>query len=109
MVTTTPTLEGHQIVRYHGVVTGHAILGANALRDWFASLRDFFGGRARSYEAVLRSAESDALREMTAKAQADGANAVVGVDLDYETIHVKGSMLMVVATGTAVTMVPKSP
>lgn len=102
MVSTTPSLEGYRVEKYLGVVSGHVILGANVFRDWFASMRDFFGGRSRSYENVLRRAEQQALQEMVASANSAGGNAVIGVDLDFETISVKGQMLMVVATGTAV-------
>lgn len=103
-VTTTPNLEGHRIVEYKGLVAGDAILGANMFRDMFAGLRDLVGGRSGSYEKVLRSAKSEALEDMIAAARERGANAIVGVDLDYETIQIEngGSMLMVSATGTAV-------
>ena len=102
LVTTTPTLEGHRIVRYAGIVNGEAIVGANIVRDLFASVRDIVGGRAGSYENVLQSARDTALAEMTDVARKLGANAIVGVDLDYETLGRGGSMLMVCATGTAV-------
>jgi len=102
ITTTTPTIEGHKIVAYYGIVSGDTIIGANIFRDFFASIRDVVGGRANSYEKVLREAKETALREMNEKASALGANAVVGVDLDYETVGKSGSMLMVVATGTAV-------
>lgn len=102
ITTTTPTIEGHKIVAYYGIVSGDTIIGANVFRDFFASIRDIVGGRANSYEKVLREAKETALREMNEKASALGANAVVGVDLDYETVGKSGSMLMVVATGTAV-------
>ena len=103
-VTTTPSLEGHRIIAYKGLVAGDAILGANMFRDMFAGLRDLVGGRSGSYEKVLRAAKSEALEDMIAAARERGANAVVGVDLDYETIQIQdgGSMLMVSATGTAV-------
>ncbi len=104
MITTTHTFEGRRIVEYRGLVSGDAILGANMFRDMFASLRDMVGGRSGSYEKVLRSAKSEAIEDMLESARERGGNAVVGVDLDYETIQVQdgGSMLMVSATGTAV-------
>lgn len=103
-ITTTHTFEGRRIVEYRGLVSGDAILGANMFRDMFASLRDMVGGRSGSYEKVLRSAKSEAIEDMLESARERGGNAVVGVDLDYETIQVQdgGSMLMVSATGTAV-------
>ena len=100
LMTTTPLVEGKQIVRYLGVVTGETIIGANVFRDFLAGVRDFFGGRSGSYEAVLR--EATALEEMARQAEALGANAVVGIDLDYETVGGSGSMLMVTCSGTAV-------
>ena len=102
LMTTTPSVEGKQIVRYLGVVTGETIIGANVFRDFLAGVRDFFGGRAASYEAVLREAKDTALEEMARQAEALGANAVVGIDLDYETVGGSGSMLMVTCSGTAV-------
>jgi uncharacterized protein YbjQ (UPF0145 family) len=102
LIVTTPQLEGRRIVRYHGVVSGEAILGANIFRDLFAGIRDIVGGRSASYEKVLRDSKQTALDEMAGEAQRLGANAVVGVDLDYETIG--GTMLMVSASGTAVTV-----
>lgn len=101
-VTTTPSIEGKKIVRYYGIVTGETIIGANFMRDLFASVRDFFGGRSGSYEEVLREAKDTALREMEEEAQRIGANAIVGVDLDYETVGSNSSMLMVTCSGTAV-------
>lgn len=101
-VTTTPMIEGKRIVRYYGIVTGETIIGANFMRDLFASVRDFFGGRSGSYEEVLREAKDTALREMEEEAQRIGANAIVGVDLDYETVGANSSMLMVTCSGTAV-------
>ena len=98
LMTTTPSVEGKQIVRYLGVVTGETIIGANVFRDFLAGVRDFFGGRSASYEAVLREAKDTALEEMARQA----ANAVVGIDLDYETVGGSGSMLMVTCSGTAV-------
>ncbi len=104
LVTTTPSVEGYRVQQYMGVVTGEAILGANIFRDMFAGIRDIIGGRAGSYEAELRKARDIAISEMTEEAARRGANAVVGVDLDYETIEISGGggMLMVTASGTAV-------
>ena len=102
LLTTTPSVEGHRIVKYFGVVTGETIIGANFIRDIFASVRDFVGGRSASYEEVLREAKDTAIREMLENAQRMGANAVVGIDLDYETIGGNSSMLMVTCSGTAV-------
>ena len=102
LMTTTPSVEGKQIVRYLGVVTGETIIGANVFRDFLAGVRDFFGGRSGSYEAVLREAKDTALEEMARQAEALGANAVVSIDLDYETVGGSGSMLMVTCSGTAV-------
>jgi uncharacterized protein YbjQ (UPF0145 family) len=104
LVTTTSTLEGRKISRYLGVVTGEAILGANIFRDFFAGVRDIVGGRSGSYEKVLRDAKETAMREMMDDAKRLGGNAVIGVDLDYETVQVgsSGGMLMVSASGTAV-------
>lgn len=102
LVTTTPTLEGRPITRYLGLVSGEAILGANIFRDIFAGIRDIVGGRSAAYEQELRKAKDLAVKEMVQQAAALGANAVVGVDLDYETIGQGGSMLMVSASGTAV-------
>ena len=103
LLTTTAVIDGKQIVKYHGLVTGDAILGANIFRDFFAGIRDIVGGRSAGYEKELRRAKEIALEEMTAQAQALGANAIVGIDLDYETVGQGGSMLMVSANGTAVT------
>lgn len=102
LVTTTPTIEGQPIKEYKGLVTGETIIGANFVKDIFASIRDVVGGRSSSYESVLREAKDTAIQEMQERAQKMGANAVVAVDLDYETIGSKGSMLMVTASGTAV-------
>ncbi|SFI82417.1 heavy metal-binding domain-containing protein [Celeribacter neptunius] len=101
IVTTTPNVEGRSIATYHGIVTGEAIMGANIVRDLFAQVTDIIGGRAGSYESKLAEGRDTALSEMEDKARAMGANAVVGVDLDYEVI---GQMLMVSASGTAVTL-----
>lgn len=102
LISTTPTLEGHRIERYLGLVGGDAVLGANLFRDLFAGIRDLVGGRAGSYEKVLRSAKREAIEDMLEEARKLGANAVVGVDLDYETVGERGSMLMVSVSGTAV-------
>ncbi len=104
LLTTTPTIEGHPIREYKGVVTGETIIGANVLKDFMAGLTDFFGGRSGSYEKVLIEAKDTAIKEMMQRAQAIGANAVVGIDIDYETIGSNGSMLMVETSGTAVTI-----
>ncbi|MEW5794765.1 MAG: heavy metal-binding domain-containing protein [Candidatus Zixiibacteriota bacterium] len=103
---TTPTIEGHRVIKYHGLVSGDAILGANLFKDLFASIRDIVGGRSEVYEQELQKAREIAVSEMEARAQALGANAIVGIDLDYETIHPggSGSMLMVNVTGTAVSI-----
>ena len=101
-LTTTPTFEGRRITRYLGIVHGEAIIGANIFRDMFAAVRDIVGGRAGAYENVLGDARRTALDEMAAAAQKLGANAVVAIDLDYETLGSGGSMLMVTASGTAV-------
>ena len=101
IVTTTPSVEGYQIAEYHGIVTGEAILGANVFRDIFAGITDIIGGRSGAYEASLAEARETALHEMEDRARAMGANAVVGVDLDYEVIN---NMLMVSASGTAVSL-----
>ena len=104
LVTTTPNLEYKKITKYYGLVSGEAILGANIFKDLFASIRDIVGGRSAAYEKELRSAKDIAIKEMCEEASTLGANAVVGVDLDYETIGSGGSgnMLMVSASGTAV-------
>ncbi|HEY4545854.1 MAG TPA: heavy metal-binding domain-containing protein [Pedomonas sp.] len=102
LVTTTAVLEGKPIRDYLGVVTGEVIVGANIFKDLFASVRDVVGGRSGSYEGTLRNARSTALAEMVQEARQLGADAVIGVDLDYETVGQNGSMLMVTATGTAV-------
>ena len=99
---TTPILEGHPVRQYLGIVTAETIIGANFLRDLAANVRDFFGGRSQSYEDVLIEAKHTALKELEERAARMGANAVVGVDLDYETVGANGSMLMVVASGSAV-------
>ena len=102
ILSTTPTIEGHTIRDYKGVGTGETIIGANFVKDFFAGIRDIVGGRSASYEKVLREAKDSALQEMMERANMMGANAIVGIDLDYETIGANGSMLMVAASGTAV-------
>ncbi len=102
IVTTTPAVEGRPVREYLGVVAGEAIVGANLFRDLFASVRDIVGGRSGAYEEVLRDARETALSELAAEAEKRGANAVIGVDIDYETVGGQGSMLMVTAAGTAV-------
>ena len=102
IIVTTPSLEGRRITRYVGLVSGEAILGANIFRDIFAGIRDIVGGRSHAYEQELRKAKTIAVQEMVEQAQALGANAIVGVDLDYENVGQSGGMLMVSASGTAV-------
>ena len=102
LVTTTPIIEGKRIIHYYGIVSGETIIGANVFRDFLAGIRDFVGGRSGAYEVVLRQAKETAIKEMEEQAARLGANAVIGVDLDYETVGGSGSMLMVTATGTAV-------
>jgi len=104
LLTTTPTVEGKHITQYIGVVTGETIIGANVIKDFMAGITDFFGGRSGSYENVLREAKDSALKEMSERAQQMGANAIVGIDLDYETVGASGSMLMVTCSGTAVVL-----
>jgi uncharacterized protein YbjQ (UPF0145 family) len=104
ILTTTPTIEGQTVRQYHGVVTGEAILGANIFRDLFAGIRDIVGGRSAAYEKELRRAREVAFAEMEQVAAERGANAVVGIDIDYETVGSQGSMLMVSVSGTAVTV-----
>jgi uncharacterized protein YbjQ (UPF0145 family) len=102
LVTTTSSLQDKRIIRYLGIVSGETIIGANVFRDFFAGIRDIVGGRSGSYEEVLRQAKDTALKEMQQQAMVMGGNAVIGVDLDYETVGSNGSMLMVTASGTAV-------
>ena len=102
ILTTTPQIEGHPIREYKGLVTGETIIGSNIIKDIKASIKDFFGGRSGSYERVLIEAKETSLKEMTARAQSMGANAIVGIDIDYETVGESGSMLMVATSGTAV-------
>ena len=102
ILTTTPTIEGMTVSRYHGVVTGEAIVGANIFRDFFAGIRDIVGGRSSAYEKELQKAREIAMKEIAEAALEQGGNAVVGIDLDYEVIGKGGSMLMVSVSGTAV-------
>ena len=102
ILTTTPAIEGHAIVDYRGIVTGEAILGANVFKDLFAGIRDIVGGRSATYERELQRARDVALREIEERAAELGANAIVGLDLDYEVLGASNGMLMVSASGTAV-------
>lgn len=102
LLTTTPLIEGHPIREYRGIISAETIIGANFVKDFFARITDVFGGRSGSYERVLREGKEAALAELTKEAQRLGANAVVGLKLDYEAVGASGSMLMVVASGTAV-------
>lgn len=102
ILTTTNTIEGQPIQQYLGVISSETIIGANIFKDIFAGLRDIVGGRSGTYERVIQEAKQAAMSELQQKAQQLGANAIVGIDLDFETVGGKGSMLMVVATGTAV-------
>lgn len=104
LLTTTPTVEGRPVQKYLGVVSGEAIVGANAFRDFFAKVRDVVGGRSGAYESVLIGARKTALDEMADAAKQLGGNAVVGIDLDYEVLGAENGMLMVSATGTAVVL-----
>lgn len=103
LVLTTPNIEGKRIVKYIGIVSGEAIMGANIFKDFFAGIRDIVGGRSAAYEGELRKAKDTALQEMIQQAESLGGNAVIAVDLDYETISGgSGNMLMVSASGTAI-------
>ena len=102
IVTTTPSIEGKRITRYCGIVNGKAILGANFFKDWFAGIRDIVGGRSGTYEKELQKARDIALQELQERAEKLGANAIVGVDLDYQVLGQDNGMLMVSASGTAV-------
>ncbi|MGG6544220.1 UNVERIFIED_CONTAM: heavy metal-binding domain-containing protein [Prevotella sp. 15_C9] len=102
IITTTPSIEGRTILEYKGLVTGETIIGANFIKDFLAGIRDIIGGRSASYEKVLRQAKDTSIREMMDRAQSMGANAIVGIDIDYETIGQGNSMLMVSCSGTAV-------
>lgn len=107
IISTTPSLDGHRIEEYLGIVSGETIIGANVFKDFFASITDIVGGRASSYEQVLREAKATAMAEMEIQARTFGANAVVGIDLDYETI--RDGMLMVTVSGTAVRTIKTKP
>ena len=102
ILSTTPTIEGRPIRDYRGVVTGETIIGANLFKDFLAGIRDIVGGRSSAYERVLREAKDTSMKEMQERAEQLGANAIVGIDIDYETIGEANSMLMVAVTGTAV-------
>lgn len=102
IITTTPTIEGRKVIEYKGIVFGEVITGVNFLKDFGASLRNVFGGRSAGYEDELLKARSSALKEMEERASKMGANAVIGVDVDYEVLGDAGNMLMVTASGTAV-------
>lgn len=104
LISTTPSVDGKKITSYHGVVTGEAILGANVFKDFFAGIRDIVGGRSAAYEKELQKAREIAFHELEVKAADMGANAIVGVDIDYETVGAQGGMLMVSVSGTAVTV-----
>lgn len=102
--TTTPSVEGKTISKYHGVVAGEAVLGVNIFKDLFAGIRDIVGGRAGSYERELEKARAAAFDDLGAKAREFGADAVVGIDIDYEVLGTGGGMLMVSVSGTAVSL-----
>lgn len=102
ITSTTNLIEGRPVQQYLGVVSAETIIGANIFKDLFAGIRDIVGGRSGTYERVIEEARTSAMNELTQKAQALGANAVIGIDLDFETVGTGGSMLMVIATGTAV-------
>jgi uncharacterized protein YbjQ (UPF0145 family) len=102
IITTTPGIDGKRIIEYLGPVAGEAVLGANIVRDWFASIRDVIGGRAGGYQNVLRDGREHAIEDMVEEAKELGADAIVGVDIDYESLGETNSMLMVSCNGTAV-------
>jgi len=102
LTTTTNNVEGKPVQEYLGIVTGETIIGANFIKDFFAGIRDIVGGRSGSYEKVLREAKNSAMSEMQQRAEHMGANAIIAIDLDYETVGPNGGMLMVTASGTAV-------
>lgn len=104
IITTTNSIEGSRIREYLGIVTGEAIIGANIVKDFLAGIRDIVGGRSGAYEESLRTAREESLREMATEASARGADAVIGVDLDYEVLGTGNGMLMVTTSGTAVTL-----
>jgi uncharacterized protein YbjQ (UPF0145 family) len=103
-LTTTPSIEGKRVTKYHGIVAGEAILGANLFKDLFAGIRDLVGGRSATYEKELQRARDIALEELRQRAQDLGANAVIGIDIDYEIMGKENGMMMVSASGTAVTV-----
>ena len=100
--TTTDSIEGKKVTKYLGVCSGEAVIGANVIKDMFAGIRDVVGGRSGTYEKVLQEGKNEAMRDMIAQAEASNANAILGVDLDYEVLGKENGMMMVVATGTAV-------
>jgi uncharacterized protein YbjQ (UPF0145 family) len=102
ITTTTSTIEGRPIQQYLGIVSAESIIGANIFKDLFAGIRDIVGGRSATYERVIEEARANAMNELVQKGQTIGANAIIGIDLDFETVGAGGSMLMVIATGTAV-------
>lgn len=102
ITTTTHSIEGHPVQQYLGIISSESIIGANIFKDLLASLRDIAGGRSETYEKVIEEARSNAMNELIQKGQSIGANAIIGIHLAFETIGVSGSMLMVMATGTAV-------
>ena len=102
ILSTTNTIEGKPVTNYLGIVTSEVIIGANVIKDFLGGLRDFFGGRSGTYESVLKEAKENALTELRQNAMAMGADGVIGIDIDYETIGSGGSMLMVIISGTAV-------
>ena len=104
ILTTTNQIEGKQVTQYHGIISGEIITGVNFIKDFFAGIRDVFGGRSKSYEKEPIKARDAALEELTKRAEAMGANAVIGIDIDYEVIGSKNAMMMIIATGTAVTI-----
>ena len=104
ILTTTPSIEGKQITSYHGVVFGEVITGINFVKDFFAGIRNFVGGRSGSYEEELQKARDTAMQELSHRAAEVGANAVVGIDIDYEVLGQDNGMMMVTASGTAVTV-----
>jgi uncharacterized protein YbjQ (UPF0145 family) len=102
ITTTTNNIEGRPVQQYLGIVSSESIIGANVFKDLFAGIRDIVGGRSNTYEKVIEEARTNAMNELIQKAQSIGANAIIGIDLDFETVGASGSMLMVIATGTAV-------
>lgn len=106
IVTTTSTIDGYRVVAYHGIVRSHVMQGANALKDFAAKVRDVFGGRSGTMEKVLGKADMDALNSIISQSKAAGANAIIGVSVEYEPIELQGVMILVVAMGTAVTIEP---